>query len=63
MPARVDLTKPRWDQSTFVGRLKYFFAVTDPRLSLLGDQELEGAKSLLELYKVCELRIFKSIHW
>jgi len=51
MPARVDLTKPRWDQSTFVGRLKYFFAVTDPRLSLLGDQELEGAKYLLELYK------------
>jgi len=51
MEQRPDLTKPRWDQATFVGRLKYFFAVTDPRLSLLGDSELEGAKSLLELYK------------
>ena len=52
MSDRLDLSKPRWDQSTFVGRLKYFFAVTDPRLSLLGDAELEGAKNLLELYKV-----------
>jgi len=51
MSDRLDLSKPRWDQSTFVGRLKYFFAVTDPRLSLLGDAELEGAKNLLELYK------------
>jgi len=48
---RVDVTKPRWDQNTFVGRLKYFFAVTDPRLSLLGDEQLEEAKTLLELYK------------
>lgn len=49
---RVDVTQPRWDQSTFSGRLKYFFAVTDPRLSLLKDKELDGAKSLLELYKL-----------
>lgn len=49
--ARIDLTKSKWDQSTFVGRLQYFFAVTDPRLSLLRDHELEGAKTLLELYK------------
>lgn len=51
MTGRLDLTQPRWDQSTFVGRLKYFFAVTDPRLSLLPDAELEGAKLLVELYK------------
>lgn len=49
--SRIDLTKSKWDQSTFVGRLKYFFAVTDPRLSLLRDHELEGAKTLLQLYK------------
>jgi len=48
---RIDLTKPKWDQSTFIGRLKYFFSVTDPRLSLLRDHELEGAKTLLELYR------------
>jgi len=49
--SRIDLTKPKWDQSTFVGRLKYFAAVTDPRLSLLRDHELEGAKTLLQLYR------------
>lgn len=51
LPKRIDLTKPRWDQGTFVGRLKYFFAVTDPRLSLLTVDQLEGAKALLQLYK------------
>jgi len=49
--SRLDLSKPRWDQLTFSGRLKYFFAVTDPRLSLLGDKDLEDAKALLSSYK------------
>ena len=53
---RIDLTKPKWDQSTFSGRLKYFFWVTDPRSSVVSTKELNEAKNLVELYKYANPR-------
>jgi len=43
--------KPREDQSTFLGRLKHFLRITDPRTLLISDEELEKSKSMLDNYK------------
>ncbi|KAM6951742.1 sideroflexin-2-like [Aplochiton taeniatus] len=43
-----DIDAPRWDQSTFVGRLKHFFNVTDWRTVVLPDSRLDEAKTLVE---------------
>ncbi|KAM9134345.1 sideroflexin-2 [Pangshura tecta] len=39
---------PRWDQNTFLGRLKHFFNITDPRTVLVSERELDRAKALVE---------------
>ncbi|KAM9773725.1 sideroflexin-2 [Syngnathus typhle] len=43
-----DIDAPRWDQSTFTGRLKHFFNITDWRTALLPDSRLDEAKALVE---------------
>nr|ACO08906.1 Sideroflexin-2 [Osmerus mordax] len=43
-----DIDAPRWDQSTFTGRLKHFFNITDWRTALLPDARLDEAKALVE---------------
>ena len=49
---RLDLSKPRYDQSTFEGRAKHFFITTNPMNVLASDEELERAKSIVEAYRV-----------
>lgn len=44
----LDIDAPRWDQSTFTGRLKHFFNITDCRTALLSDSRLDEAKALVE---------------
>lgn len=51
--SRIDLDTPIWDQNTFVGRLKYYAWVTDPRLSFCKQARLMEAKSLLNQYRTC----------
>ncbi|KAJ3310873.1 hypothetical protein HDV04_004566 [Boothiomyces sp. JEL0838] len=46
----VDLSKPRYDQSTYIGRLQHFSALTDPRNLLASNQQLNSAKELVEKY-------------
>ena len=48
---RLDLDSPIWDQNTFMGRLKYFAWVTDPRLSFCSTTKLIEAKNLLHKYR------------
>ncbi|NWQ72772.1 SFXN2 protein, partial [Columbina picui] len=43
-----NIDAPRWDQSTFMGRLKHFFNITDPRTILVPEEELDQAKALVE---------------
>uniref|UniRef100_A0A1B6CGB4 Sidoreflexin n=1 Tax=Clastoptera arizonana TaxID=38151 RepID=A0A1B6CGB4_9HEMI len=47
---RIDFDAPPWDQKTFIGRLKYFFWVTDPRLAIADETSLDKAKKLRDLY-------------
>jgi len=51
MAARLDLTQPRYDQSTYIGRAKHMFEVTDPRTILASDKELDAARDLVVAYK------------
>ncbi|KAM9618572.1 sideroflexin-2 isoform 3-T3 [Trichechus inunguis] len=43
-----NIDAPRWDQCTFLGRVKHFFNITDPRTVLVPEQELDWAKMMVE---------------
>uniref|UniRef100_A0A8C5BIT6 Sidoreflexin n=2 Tax=Gadus morhua TaxID=8049 RepID=A0A8C5BIT6_GADMO len=43
-----DIDAPRWDLTTFTGRLKHFFNITDFTTALLPDSRLDEAKALVE---------------
>ncbi|XP_070340192.1 sideroflexin-2 isoform X1 [Equus asinus] len=43
-----NIDAPRWDQRTFLGRVKHFFNITDPRTVLVPEQELDWAKVMVE---------------
>jgi len=48
---RLDLDKPRYDQSNFEGRLKHFWSTTNPLNVLATDEQLDKAKELVEAYR------------
>lgn len=48
---RIDLNKPRYDQSTFSGRAKHFFIVTNPLNLFASSDELDKAKILVQQYR------------
>jgi len=48
---RIDVDSPRWQQDTFLGRLKYFASISDFRTAFVSDKQLSDAKELLEKYK------------
>uniref|UniRef100_A0A8D3DJ46 Sideroflexin 2 n=1 Tax=Scophthalmus maximus TaxID=52904 RepID=A0A8D3DJ46_SCOMX len=43
-----DIDAPRWDQSTFMGRLKHFFNITDCRTALLPDSRLDEKHKFMQ---------------
>lgn len=46
----VDLSRPRYDQSTFGGRLKYFFETANPLNIFASNRRLEEARKLVIQY-------------
>lgn len=51
MASRINIDRPRYDQSTFVGRAKHFFITTNPLNVLATDLELDEAKAIVEAYR------------
>ena len=50
--SELNLNQPRWDQSTYIGRAKHFFAVTNPLNVLCSSQRLAWAESVVKNAKV-----------
>jgi hypothetical protein len=48
---RIDIDKPRWDESTFIGRFRHFCTVTNPGNLLYSDAELYYAKDIVQRYR------------
>ena len=48
---RLDLSQPRYDQSSFEGRAKHFFSTTNPLNLLASDASLDRAKQIVESYR------------
>lgn len=48
---RIDLSKPRYDQTTYIGRAKHFFETANPLNALVSSKRLEEAAELVKLYK------------
>jgi len=48
---RLNIDSPRYDQSTFEGRARHFFATTNPLNVLASDEELNKAKQIVESYR------------
>ena len=57
IPGQVNLDSPRWDQSTFWGRFKHFFAITDWRKALYSNSQLDKAKEAVEDYRYTYVKI------
>ncbi|CAG8479859.1 9685_t:CDS:2 [Paraglomus brasilianum] len=52
----IDLSKPRYDQSTYVGRVRHFVDITDPRTLFVTRKGLEQAKNLINDYNAGLIR-------
>ena len=49
-PERLDLSQPRWDQSTFYGRACFYYATVNPRNLLASNAQLDDASALVRAY-------------
>ena len=48
---RIDLEKPRYDQSTYMGRAKHFFQTANPLNVFASNAKLEAAAKLVKEYR------------
>ena len=55
MEERVNLDSPKWDQSTYIGRAKHFFAATNPLNVFATPSDLEHAKDIVERHRKVQL--------
>lgn len=57
LPTGVDLTKPKYEQSTYLNRAKHFFLLTNPLNLLASSHDLDDAKRIIVAYKSGKTKI------
>jgi len=48
---RINIDEPRFDQSTYLGRAKHFFVVTNPLNVFCSPKELDHSKLIVDKYR------------
>ena len=58
---RVNIDEPQWDQSTYMGRARHFFVVTNPLNLFCSRAELDTAKEVVTKYRWVSKNIDKNV--
>lgn len=53
-----DISKPKWDQSTFKGRARHFFEITNPLNLFVSNKKIEECQNIVQNYKFSFYTIF-----
>lgn len=49
--SKINIDEPRFDQSSYFGRVKHFFTVTNPLSLFTSTKELDKAKDIVTRYR------------
>ncbi|XP_072155096.1 LOW QUALITY PROTEIN: sideroflexin-1 [Bemisia tabaci] len=47
----INIDEPRWDQNTYIGRAKFYFATVNPRNIFYSSKSLDEAKNVIDTYR------------